>query len=102
MGLTHLLFQNPLLFAAVAVALLYSVIAHEVAHGWVAHLFGDDTALRYGRLTFNPLPHLDIIDTDAVLCGLRLGKTRAVNYGALERSRFGLIAVALAVAQQTF
>jgi len=61
MGLKSLLFSDPLLFFVVAMALLYSIIAHEVAHGWVAHLFGDDTAERYGRLTFNPLPHIDII-----------------------------------------
>jgi len=51
------------LFIVLAVLLLYSVISHEVAHGWVAHLFGDDTALRYGRLTFNPLSHLDPVGT---------------------------------------
>lgn len=97
MGLTHLLFQNPLLFAAVAVALLYSIIAHEVAHGWVAHLLGDDTALNYGRLTFNPLPHLDLIGTLMLfLVGFGWAKPVPVNYRELERSRFGLIAVALA------
>lgn len=97
MGLTHLLFQNPLLFAAVAVALLYSVIAHEVAHGWVAHLLGDDTALRHGRLTLNPLPHLDLIGTLMLFfVGFGWAKPVPVDYAALERSRFGLIAVAMA------
>ncbi len=40
-------------------ALLIGVIFHEVAHGYVAYLQGDDTAKRAGRLTLNPLPHLD-------------------------------------------
>jgi Zn-dependent protease len=41
--------------------LLFSVVAHEVAHGWVAHKQGDDTALMLGRITLNPIPHLDPI-----------------------------------------
>ncbi len=39
--------------------LVFSVVVHEVAHGWVALKQGDDTALRLGRLTLNPFPHLD-------------------------------------------
>lgn len=46
-----------LLFLAVLVP---SVIVHEVTHGVVALAFGDDTAKRAGRLTLNPLPHLDL------------------------------------------
>lgn len=40
--------------------LLLSVVLHEVAHGWVALKQGDDTALRAGRLTLNPIPHIDL------------------------------------------
>ncbi len=39
--------------------LLFSVIVHEVAHGWVALRCGDPTARDAGRLTFNPIPHID-------------------------------------------
>jgi len=39
--------------------LLFSVIVHEVAHGWAALRLGDPTAAREGRLTLNPLPHVD-------------------------------------------
>jgi len=39
--------------------LLFSVVAHEVAHGYAALKQGDDTALMLGRLTFNPLKHID-------------------------------------------
>jgi len=41
------------------VILLFSVIAHELAHGWVAYSLGDPTAKYAGRLTLNPLKHLD-------------------------------------------
>ena len=39
--------------------LIFSVILHEVSHGLIAHRFGDDTALDSGRLTLNPIPHVD-------------------------------------------
>ena len=43
--------------------LLFSVIAHEVAHGYAAYQCGDATAKYSGRLTFNPLPHVDLFGT---------------------------------------
>ncbi|MFC1580032.1 site-2 protease family protein [Thermodesulfobacteriota bacterium] len=46
-----------------AVPVLFSIIVHEVSHGWVAHRLGDDTAKRMGRLTLNPIPHLDPVGT---------------------------------------
>ena len=45
------------------VILLFSIIFHEVAHGRVALLRGDTTARDAGRLTFNPIPHIDIFGT---------------------------------------
>jgi Zn-dependent protease len=39
--------------------LVFAVIVHEVAHGWVAYKLGDPTAKKAGRLTLNPLPHID-------------------------------------------
>src|SRR5665213_277741 len=41
------------------VVLLFSAILHEIAHGYMAERLGDDTARRAGRLTLNPLVHLD-------------------------------------------
>lgn len=41
--------------------IVFSVVLHEVAHGWMARHLGDDTAERAGRLTLNPIPHLDPI-----------------------------------------
>lgn len=39
--------------------LIFSIVVHEVAHAWVARTQGDDTAFMLGRITLNPLPHLD-------------------------------------------
>ncbi len=39
--------------------LLFALVAHEVAHGWAALRQGDDTAYKLGRITLNPLPHID-------------------------------------------
>jgi Zn-dependent protease len=96
-GLLSLLFTNPALFILLALILLYSVIFHEVAHGWVARFFGDDTAWRYGRLTLNPVAHLDPIGTLMLfIVGFGWAKPVPVNYHRLSNSRFGLIAVSLA------
>lgn len=43
-----------------AVPLVIAVVFHEVAHGWVANRLGDPTAARLGRLTLNPIPHIDL------------------------------------------
>jgi Zn-dependent protease len=42
------------------IILIYSAVLHEYAHGWMARRLGDDTAERAGRLTLNPIPHLDL------------------------------------------
>jgi Zn-dependent protease len=42
------------------VPLMAAVVLHEYAHGWVAHFFGDPTAKALGRLTLNPVPHIDL------------------------------------------
>jgi Zn-dependent protease len=49
--------------ALMAVVLLFSVIVHEVAHGYVALLNGDPTARMLGRITLNPVPHIDPVGT---------------------------------------
>jgi Zn-dependent protease len=41
--------------------LLLSIVLHEVAHAWVARREGDHTAERQGRITLNPIPHLDLV-----------------------------------------
>ena len=46
--------------------LMESIVLHEMAHGYVALLFGDQTAKRQGRITFNPIPHIDLMWTIAI------------------------------------
>lgn len=52
--------------ATVLIPLVIAIVFHEVAHGWVANYFGDPTAKKLGRLTFNPIKHVDPIGTIAL------------------------------------
>lgn len=47
----------------IIILVFFSVICHEIAHGYTAYRLGDPTAFRMGRLTFNPIPHIDIFGT---------------------------------------
>lgn len=60
-------------------ALVFSVVFHEVAHGWMAMRHGDETALRMGRLTLNPLPHIDPVGS--IIVPLMLSFTNSVMFG---------------------
>ncbi len=97
MGLLRLLTRDPLAFALVAIPLLFSVIIHEVAHGWVAYRMGDSTAKWSGRLSLNPLKHLDPIGTLMLfLAGFGWAKPVPVNFNNLSDKRKGLIFVSSA------
>jgi Zn-dependent protease len=97
MGLLKLLTSDPLAFALVAIPLLFSVIIHEVAHGWVAYRMGDPTAKWSGRLTLNPLSHLDPIGTLMLfLAGFGWAKPVPVNFYNLTDKRKGLLFVSSA------
>ena len=97
MGLLKLLATDPLAFAFVAIPLLFSVIIHEVAHGWVAEKMGDPTAKWSGRLTFNPLKHLDPIGTLMLfVAGFGWARPVPVNFDNIRDRRKGLIFVSSA------
>jgi len=97
MGLIQLLASAPQLFLLLAVPLLYSVIAHEVAHGLTARLFGDRTAEQAGRLTLNPFQHLDPIGTLMLfVVGFGWARPVPVHYANLRPVRLGVFCVALA------
>jgi Zn-dependent protease len=97
MGLLNLLMKDPLVFALVSIPLLFSVILHEVAHGWVAYKMGDPTAKWLGRLSLNPLKHLDPIGTLMLfLVGFGWAKPVPVNFRRISDQRKGLIFVSAA------
>ena len=97
MGLIRLLFSDPATFILLVIPLLYSVIIHEVAHGWVADKMGDSTARWLGRLTLNPMRHLDPVGTLMLFFfGFGWAKPVPVNFGNLRNYRSGLICVSAA------
>jgi Zn-dependent protease len=88
-----------------ALPVLAAIIFHEVAHGWVAYRLGDPTAARLGRLTLNPLAHIDIFGTLLVPLMLILAnspfvfgyaKPVPVNYANLRHPKRDMIWVAAA------
>jgi Zn-dependent protease len=97
MGLLRLLLNDPISFVLLAFPLLYSVIIHEVAHGWVALKMGDQTAKWLGRLTLDPRKHLDPIGTLMLFVfGFGWAKPVPVNFNNLRDFRKGLIFVSAA------
>ena len=85
---------------------LIAVTLHEAAHGWVAWRLGDDTAYRMGRVSFNPLRHIDLFGTVLMPALLLLGsggrmmfgyaKPVPVNFAGLGNPRRDMVLVALA------
>ena len=76
---------------------LLALTIHEYSHGWVANRMGDPTARLQGRLTLNPLAHLDIIGTIAiVLIGFGWAKPVPVDYRYLRNPRRDSILIAAA------
>lgn len=97
MGLISLLFRNPGAFILLIIPLLYSIIIHELAHGWVADKMGDSTARWLGRLSLDPRKHLDPIGTLMLLIfGFGWAKPVPVNFNNLRDERKGLILVSAA------
>lgn len=88
------------------VPVLIAVTLHEAAHGWVAWKLGDDTAYRLGRVTFNPLRHIDPFGTILLPAMLLLAsggsvmfgaaKPVPVNFSCLRRPRRDMVLVAAA------
>jgi Zn-dependent protease len=97
MGLLNLLLKDPLAFFLIAIPLLYSIIFHELAHGWVAYRMGDPTARSLGRLSLNPLKHLDPMGTIMLFVfGFGWAKPVPVNFGLLRDRHKGMIWVSAA------
>jgi Zn-dependent protease len=87
------------------VPLVIAITFHEAAHGFVAHALGDDTAWQLGRVSFNPLRHIDLFGT-LILPGMLFlshspflfgyAKPVPVNFRKLREPRLGMVLVALA------
>ncbi|MFA5133430.1 MAG: site-2 protease family protein [Patescibacteria group bacterium] len=91
------LFSNPLFFIAWIAAILLTLALHEFAHAYVAHRLGDDTARDAGRLTLNPLAHVDLLGLFMlVLIGFGWGKPVPVNQYDLKYKKWGNALVSLA------
>ncbi|MCG6896415.1 MAG: site-2 protease family protein [Thiocapsa sp.] len=92
------------LLAVLAVPVLFAITAHEAAHGWVASRLGDQTARMLGRVTFNPIRHIDPVGTILVpvatflLVGFLFGwaKPVPVNWRNLKHPRRDMALVAVA------
>lgn len=97
MGLLNLLINDPLTFILIAIPLLYAIIFHELAHGWVAYRMGDPTAKSLGRLSLNPLKHLDPVGTIMLFVfSFGWAKPVPVNFNLIRDRRKGMIAVSSA------
>ena len=97
MGLISILSSNPQLFVLISISLIFALCFHEFAHGYIAFLNGDDTAYQMGRLTLNPLKHLDPIGTLMILfIGFGYAKPVPVNPYNLNNPRKDMIKVAAA------
>ncbi len=87
------------------VILIFSAIVHEVSHGIVAEKLGDDTAREAGRITLNPIPHIDpfgsvLLPLLLMLAGSPIifgaAKPVPVNFNNLRRPKSGMALVSLA------
>ena len=98
--------SNILYLASIwVIPIIVAITFHEAAHGFVAHLLGDETAWRLGRVSFNPLKHIDPVGT-ILLPGFLLllhspflfgyAKPVPVNFRALRNPRRDMIWVAAA------
>ncbi len=92
----QLIVQNPLLGLLVAAVLLMSLVLHELGHALVADWSGDPTPRQLGRITLNPLRHLDLFGTLLLLL-VGFGYARPViTQPQLYRYRWSFLAVSVA------
>jgi Zn-dependent protease len=92
-----LLRDEPQMFVAFLIAVIVGITFHEFSHAAVASLQGDQTARSQGRLTLNPISHLDPLGSIVlILAGIGWGRPVPVTPSNLRNRRFGGIAVGLA------
>lgn len=92
-----LLNENPLYFVVWLLAILIALTAHEYAHALAATQLGDDTPESMGRLSLNPMAHIDLIGLLAlVTIGFGWGKPVPLNAEKLRNPKWGSVLVAMA------
>jgi Zn-dependent protease len=87
-----------------AIPVIFAITVHETAHGWIASILGDHSAKMMGRLTLNPIKHIDLVGTIIVpaflyfTSGFIFGwaKPVPVNFSALRSPRRDMLWVAVA------
>ena len=91
--------------AIYALPVIFAITVHEAAHGYVARKFGDNTAYMLGRVTLNPIPHIDLFGTIILPLIMLLlpggflfgwAKPVPVNFGALRNPKRDMLWVAAA------
>jgi Zn-dependent protease len=90
--------------AVYAIPVLFAITVHEAAHGYVARMFGDNTAYVLGRITLNPVKHIDLIGTIIVPIAMVLttgfmfgwAKPVPVDWGSLRQPKRDMVWVAAA------
>lgn len=94
MGIIH---QDPAVQVILLPLIIFALSFHEFAHGWMAYRFGDPTALHQGRLTLNPLAHLDPFGTLVLyLVGFGWAKPVPVDPRYLQDPKRDMMWIALA------
>ena len=97
MGLISILQTDPQAGMILIIALIFSLSFHEFAHAYVAYKLGDNTAAYQGRLTLNPLSHLDPVGSLMLLfIGFGYAKPVPVNPMNLSNPRTDMMKIAFA------
>ena len=88
--LIQLLFTNPILFFLIGAMILFVLAVHEYSHALAANYLGDPTAKNAGRLTVNPIAHLDPMGTILLFCvGIGWGKPVPINPFNFRNQKWG-------------
>ncbi len=87
---------DPVTYLITMAVVLPSLTIHEYAHAWMAYRFGDQTAKSMGRLTLNPIAHIDLFGTIILPLIVPFGwaKPVPVNFSVLNRKQILLVALA--------